>query len=161
MHTQDNLESIYKLYEQLNVQANLIYEFVSLYNDYIGTPKDYGVGGPISMLEVHILTTINDNPGIIAAELTHIWSKTKGGISQTLKKLVQKGYIYRGVKEGNTKTIPLYVTEEGAELANAHKIFDVLDITQTLQSLKRECTDEELANFHKVLSVYIDLFKKE
>lgn len=161
MYIEKDLESIYELYKKLNTQADLIYEFVSLYSDYINTARDYGTGEAINMLEVHILTTIYDNPGIIAAELTHIWGKTKGAVSQTIKKLVQKGYVYKGVMDGNSKAIPLYATKEGEQLANAHKVFDVLDITETMQSLRTECTDKEINNFYKVLSVYIGLLKKQ
>ena len=47
------------------------------------------------MTEAHILTDIVDFEGITATELSKKWRKTRSAISQTIKSLLKKEYIYR------------------------------------------------------------------
>ncbi|MDO5346567.1 MAG: helix-turn-helix domain-containing protein, partial [Lachnospiraceae bacterium] len=68
-------------YQVLNNRHNVIYQFVMRYNDYIYAEHDYGNGDPLTMIEVHTLTYIEDHPGTTVTELTNYWHKTKGAIS--------------------------------------------------------------------------------
>lgn len=158
--SEDNHDSIYQQYDKLSNRADLVYKFVSLYNDYMNGVHDYGVKASVNMLEAHVLTNIFDNPGINSTQLTQYWGKTKGAISQTVTKLVNKGYVRRGEKPEKSKLIPLYATPKGEELAKAHKIYDVLDISDTMQKLRQSCTDDEIEGFYHVLGVYISLMEE-
>ena len=77
-------------------------------------------------------TYIDDQPGITATELSKIWHKSKSAISQTIKKLMNAGYVEKRYLENNEKTARLFVTEKGKRLSNVHKAYDVADIRQTL-----------------------------
>ena len=91
MKDSDNLVDIKDKYNELNTKASIIYKFVTTYSDYIKKPHDYGTGEIISMVEVHILTIIEENPGITVTEVALGWNRTKGAISQTISKLEKRG----------------------------------------------------------------------
>lgn len=153
-------DSSYQLYKTLSKHADLVYKFVSLYSDYMSDIHDYGVKASVNMLEAHVLTNIFDNPGINSTQLTQHWGKTKGAISQTVTKLEAKGYVRRGERPEKSRMVPLYATPKGEELAKAHKIYDVLDISDTMQKLKQSCTEDEIKGFYHVLEVYINLMEE-
>ena len=154
--TNSSIDSIFK---QLNERADLLHQFVILYSDYITESNDYGTGDPINMAEVHMLTTIEENPGINVSDLAQLRHRTKGAISQTIKKLEAKGYIMRRKLENNAKTVPLFPTEKGVVLSQAHKRFDAVEVSKTLDELMRKgCTAEGIDMFFFVMSKYMELF---
>lgn len=154
----NNKDEIDRIYKQLSPQANLLYNFVMSYSNYIYGARDYGTGLVINMVEVHTLTMIEDNPGITVSELAKMWNRTKGAASQNVSKLVEKDLVYRKIEKGNKKLVHLYPTEEGVRLSIAHKIYDTMDIMQTQSDLLRHCTMEEINHFYKVLGAYYNLF---
>ena len=158
MSIYNNKSEIDRIYSQISPRADELYQFVVLYNTYINQVRDYGTGELISMVEVHILTIIADNPGITASQLALKWGTTKGAISQNLKKLESKSLILRRKENDNAKTIHLYATEKGDRLSSAHKSYDNADILQTQHDLLKSCTSEEIDIFYKVVHEYIKLF---
>ncbi|WP_195282533.1 MarR family winged helix-turn-helix transcriptional regulator [Harryflintia acetispora] len=154
----DNKAEIDRIYAQLSQRADLVYSFVTVYNSYINELRDYGTGMLINMVEVHTLTMIADHPGITVSELSVMWSRTKGAVSQNVTRLEKKGLITRQRDEKNAKIVHLYVTEEGERLSTAHKMYDNMDIMQTQRDLLQSCSLEEVDSFYKVLKAYLQLF---
>lgn len=154
----DNKAEIDRIYAQLSQRADLVYSFVTVYNSYINELRDYGTGMLINMVEVHTLTMIADHPGITVSELSVMWSRTKGAVSQNVTRLEKKGLITRQRDEKNAKIVHLYVTEEGERLSTAHKMYDNMDIMQTQRDLLQSCSLEEVDSFYKVLKAYLRLF---
>lgn len=148
-------------FQVMNDRHNVIYEFVMRYNDYIYSEHDYGNGDPLTMIEAHTLTYIEDHPGTTVTELTNYWHKTKGAISQIVSKLEALGLVKKTKKEGNAKNVCLYVTECGFQTSRAHKLYDTLDITKTLSAIQKECTPAEIDTFYKVISVYYKVICKD
>ena len=148
-------------YTMLNNRHNNIYQFVMHYNDYIMSTHQYGDTHDLTMMEVHSLSYIEDHPGTTSRELIEYWGKTKGTISQLLKRLEKLSLIEKKKKDGNAKNLYLYVTEEGAKVSKAHKMYDILDITKTMSELQEECSAEEIDAFYHVLSVYNKVIKKD
>ncbi|RGY96192.1 MarR family transcriptional regulator [Clostridium sp. AM58-1XD] len=148
------------LTKNLVVKADLLYKFVLLYSNYLSSSKDYGTGNMVSMVEVHTLTQIYDNPGITVTQLANYWRRTKSAVSQTVGKLESRGLITRTVSENNKKVYELYVTEEGRKLSAAHKAYDLVEISHTLEDLLKTCTYDEIDTFYKVLESYIHLFEE-
>lgn len=161
MNITDDYNQLDVLYRQLNRRAEKLYEFVLLYNEYIYEDRDYGTGKMLKMMEIHALTHIEENPGITATELAKALHKTKGAVSQTVKKLLADGLIERGHAENNSKSILLYATESGRASSYAHKLYDVNDIGQTLQELRKVCSDGEIDAFYKVVDAYIRILHGE
>lgn len=156
----DHFSDISKMYEKLTVRADMLYEFVILYHNYIYAQHTYEAEN-CNMMEIHTLTYINDRPGITATELSKIWHKSKSAISQTVKKLITAGYVKKKHLENNEKTARLFVTEKGHQLANVHKAYDVADITQTTAYLVEQCSEADLDAFYRILEQYIGLLKAE
>ena len=142
------------MYAQLSLRADILYHFVTTYSSYIHQPRDYGTGQIINMVEVHILTMIEDEPGITTNFLAKKWKCTKAAVSQNVKKLEQKKLVYRVQEETNKKVFHLYTTEEGSRLAMAHKKFDIADIIETKEELLKYCTENEIDTFYRVLEIY-------
>lgn len=155
-----NKAEIDDVYAQLSPRADLVYSFVTVYNSYINELRDYGTGLMINMVEVHTLTMIADTPGITVNELSKMWNRTKGAVSQNVAKLEKKGLIVRRRSDDDARLVHLYATEEGEALSTAHKHFDNIDIVQTQRDLLKDCTMEELNAFFKVLGIYYRLFEE-
>ena len=154
----NNKTEIDRVYAQLSPRADLVYSFVTVYNSYINELRDYGTGLMINMVEVHTLTMIADNPGITVNELSKMWNRTKGAVSQNVAKLEKKGLIVRERSEEDARLVHIYATEEGEKLSTAHKLFDNMDIMQTQRDLLQTCTIEDVDAFYKVLNAYLKLF---
>ena len=152
---------IHQTFHTLNERHNSIYQFVMRYNDYILSVHDYGEGIPMTMIEVHTLTYIEEHPGVTVTELAKYWGKTKGALSQTASRLAEWGLITKEKKEDNAKNVCLYPTEQGVRLSRSHKLYDTLDITKTMGELRKECTPDEIDAFYKVLSVYNRVIQKD
>lgn len=148
-------------FQTLNNRHQIIYEFVMRYDDYIYDTHDYGTGVPLTMIESHTLTYIDDHPGTTVTELTHFWHKTKGAISQIVTRLEQNGLVSKQKKADNAKLVRLYTTETGARASNAHKMYDIIDITKTLGEIGEKCTPEEIDTFFRVMQVYYGVISKD
>lgn len=148
-------------FQPLNNRHQIIYEFVMRYDDYIYDTHDYGTGVPLTMIESHTLTYIDDHPGTTVTELTRFWHKTKGAISQIVTRLEQNGLVSKQKKEDNAKLVRLYTTEAGARASNAHKMYDIIDITKTLGEIGEKCTPEEIDTFFRVMQVYYEVISKD
>lgn len=159
MSIPNNKNQIDAIYAQISPRANELYQFVIRYYEYMNKYHDYdGSGYLISMVEIHLLTIITDNPGITVSELSKRWGTTKGAISQNIKKLEKKELIERKKNSDNAKRILIYATEKGERLSTAHKSYDIADIMQTQHDLLKSCTLEEIDTFYKVVHEYIKLF---
>ncbi|MDR2976607.1 MAG: MarR family transcriptional regulator [Streptococcaceae bacterium] len=154
-------DSVDEQFRLLNKRHNNIYQFVILYYNYIISKHDYGTGESLSMIESHTITYIEENPGTTVSELAQFWSKTKGAVSQTVTKLIDKGYIVRKQSEQSARVYHLYVTEKGLKLSKAHKLYDTIDIAKTIGQLLETRTTEEIETFFKVLHDYIPLLKND
>ena len=138
----------------------MLYEFVILYHNYIYSQHTYEAEN-CNMMEIHTLTYIDDCPGITATQLSKIWHKSKSAISQTVKKLIEAGYVEKRYMENNEKTARLYVTERGKRLSCVHKAYDVADITQTTAYLVEQCSEADLDAFYRIIEQYTKLLKSE
>jgi len=148
-------------YKTLNARHSIIYEFVMLYNDYIYNTHDYGNGLPLTMIEIHTLTYIDDHPGTTVTILTDHWHKTKGAISQIVSRLEKDGLVTKSKREDNAKTVLLHTTELGHKLSSAHKLYDIMDISKTLGEIGQHCKPEEIDTFFKVMQVYYQVISKD
>ena len=112
-----------------------------------------------NMLSVHIMSDIEEHPGITVTELAEEWVRTKGSISQVIKNLDENGYIIKKKEGNNNKNVHLYPTSKGVELSLAHKMYDARNLKNTLDFFTQYCTEEELTAFYKVLGYYTMLLK--
>ena len=112
-------------------------------------------------LEYDILLFLYHNPKYhTAADIVRIRKSTKSHVSTALKVLEEKGFIIRTRSPQNAKRVLLYTTEKGKAFSYAHKRFDALNVSISMQRLLQSCSMEEVDAFYKVMDAYCDLFLK-
>lgn len=151
MAARKNITGKYNYYQM----ADIVERMVSM--NATNTPIDYGNGEFYNSKEVHTLSYIVDHPGISASEIAHDWNRTKGAVSQIVKKLEEKGLIFRQKKHGNDKTVCLYVTEKGMELDRVHRAYDARHYKAYLEMLENHFTEEEIETAFAVMERWNEL----
>lgn len=86
-------------------------------------PVDTGDGILLYTSEIHLLDMAgrypDDNMTVLASRL----GITKGAISQTAKKLEEKGYLERINREGDNKTVHIRLTANGLRASGWHRAY--------------------------------------
>ena len=116
-NNEDYLRLVHRLADQTDR-----YQQVS--QDHCKTLRDYGTGELYTSTEVHMVSRIEENPGITAAKIAECTYRTKSAVSQMLAKLEAKGLIYKEKDPSNGKQQFLYVTPKGKHLSLCHKAYD-------------------------------------
>lgn len=155
-----DIEEVNEIFETLSKNANVLYNFVLAYTDYINTKRDYGTNEKLSMMEAHVLTDIADNPGITVTELSRTWDRTTSAISQTVRKLIKKDLIYRVNSKEDAKIFLLYPSEKAKAFSIAHKKYDNIHIVETNKHLLKKFTVQDLCIFHDIMDEYTKLLKE-
>ena len=104
--------------------ADLADRYQQVGQDYYKELRDYGTGELYTSTEVHMVTRIEENPGITASKIAEETLRTKSAVSQMIAKLEAKGLVYREKDPNNGKQHFLYVTEKGSQLSQCHKAYD-------------------------------------
>jgi DNA-binding MarR family transcriptional regulator len=93
---------------------------VNKYKSLQQKPIDIGTGDIIYHPEILLIKMIKNHPEKNMSELADILSLTKGAISQTSKKLVDKGYLRKFRFDDNKKEIFLKLTKKGETFYNTY-----------------------------------------
>lgn len=97
---------------ELQNLIDLFLKILHLYSVINRKPRDYGTGDLLYLTEIHTITMVGKNREINMTRLAELMGVTKGAISQTIRKLVNKNLI---VKENTTnrKEFNLKLSEKG------------------------------------------------
>ena len=120
-------------------------------------PHDYGTGEAYTSVEVHTLKHIADHHGITVTELARDYGKTKGAVSQILKKVESKGLIYREVDPENDNRYHLFLTEKGKELDEAHRRYDEVGFGESMDIVRERFSEDEVNTAFCVLEAWLDI----
>ena len=113
---QNRFDKFYQLMQEIFHSSDLLNTYDSLphpYGNYILYPK-----------EALIISTIGDNPGITAKELSQKFNTSESACSQIVKKLLNKEWISRIADENNKRIYHLYLTDTGLDIYDQHKKWD-------------------------------------
>lgn len=139
-------------------RADLLFDFAVAYADGANLTRDFGNGKAYSPAEVHMITRIAENPGITVTELARRGNRTKGAISQVVKRLEEKGLVEKRKNTENCSRTLLFATEEGRRLGQCHKERDQQRIERMEQQLEAQVGKEALDRFYDVLAwMYEDM----
>ena len=108
--------------------ADIADQYQQVAQNYYKELHDYGTGELYTSTEVHMISRIEENPGITAAKIAETTYRTKSAVSQMLAKLEGKGLIYKEKDPNNGKQQFLYVTPKGKHLSLCHKAYDEKNI---------------------------------
>ena len=86
-------------------------------------PVDIGHGVLLHPSEVHLIDIAGRYPDEGISRLASRLGITKGAVSQTAKRLEEKGYLERTMREGDRKTVILKLTERGGEAFAWHRTY--------------------------------------
>ncbi len=138
--------------------AELFIKLANKYNSLEKIPVDYGVGKDLYHSERHLLDQIGDYPEKNITELAQFMGVTKGAISQTVKKLENKGIVYRYKGEQNEKEVFLKLTETGKGVYEKHKEVNQRSIMPLYEELKKYSDDKVyfLVEMFKWMDTFLD-----
>lgn len=86
-------------------------------------PVDTGDGILLFTSEIHLIDTVGRFPGTSMSALATKLGITKGALSQTAKKLEEKGFLERTKPDGNNKTVFLSLTPSGTNAFAWHDAY--------------------------------------
>jgi len=81
------------------------------------TPVSFGKGLSLTSVEAEICSIIFMDEGTSATELTKIMGVTRSAVSQTIVKLVEKGFVKQVTTADNQKLKQLHLTNRGKRAA--------------------------------------------
>ena len=139
---------------EMTEAADLMHQVSNLYVS-TKTSQDYGTGEEYSSVEVHLLNAIIDHPGIPPSELADFTGRTRGAVSQNLKKLEDKGLLNRAILTDSPGKVQLCVTEKGLELDRLHRVYDAAHFGETMDIVSRQFSREEIDTTFRVLEGWL------
>jgi DNA-binding MarR family transcriptional regulator len=116
------------------------------------TPRTYGAGAPLYGTEIHTVQAIGENVGANLTRLAKQMGVTKGAVSQTIAKLVDKGLAVKRPAPENAREIRIELTDAGRIAYRSHEAFD----RKILTSIKAHCGSETPAKVRLYLEVLRD-----
>ncbi|WP_458862120.1 MarR family winged helix-turn-helix transcriptional regulator [Acidaminobacterium chupaoyuni] len=137
--------------------GELTFKYTMQSYDRVNILHDYGTGENFTMVEVHTVTVIEENPGITVTELAKATNRTKSAVSQVVSRLEKRGMVQKTRPRDNGKKALLFVTPKGRELSIAHRAYDVKNVLCWHNKLKETFTDEELDVFYRVMAARLAL----
>ena len=159
--TKFDSELMSQILKDINHKPGSLASFVILFYGYVSSPFKYmnenGETDSITLIELTILMWIIENPGTTTTELSKRWQRTKGAISQIIKKLSEKELIYRIKSDTDAKMQLIYPTDNGIKLSEIYYKKDRYDTPRILNSLLEKCTKDEIRSFYKVVDIYSEI----
>lgn len=120
-------------------------------------PVDTGDGILLYTSEVHLIDMAGRFPEEGLSSLAVRLGITKGAISQTAKKLEEKGYLERVNREGNNKTVILRLTRAGRRAYDWHRAYHAV-VNERIAREIGGMNPEARRNIHRLLQQLGNVF---
>jgi len=119
-------------------------KILHLYSVISRRPVDYGTGDLLYFTEIHTITALSKNREVNMTRLAEIMGVTKGAISQTIRKLVNKNLVEKS-NTNNKKEFNLRLTEKGQVAYKGQMSFqrEIFTFAETLYE-KGSLRDKEM-----------------
>jgi len=146
-----------KLIMELFIQA------VHKYNALEKVPVKISTKHDLYHSERHLIDRIGDHPGVNISEFARTSGKTKGAISQVVKKLEAKGLVRRYKGSSNEKEVFLELTSAGLDIYQKHQRTNEETVRPLLEELKKypEGTGASFVSLFKWIVDHLDQSGKE
>lgn len=100
--------------------GRLLLDLMSEYAERDAQPGFFGTDTRLYHSEIHLLAFIEKHPGLHPSGIARALGRTRGAVSQTVKRLVQKGFLEKRSDPGNSRRILLFPTEKGFSACRFH-----------------------------------------
>jgi len=121
-------------------------------------PVDTGDGILLYTSEVHLIDMAGRFPEEGLSSLAVRLGITKGAISQTAKKLEEKGYLERMYREGNNKTVLIRLTRAGRRAYDWHRAYHAV-VNERIAREIGGMNTEARTNIHRLLQQLENIFE--
>ena len=126
------------------------YRIIIKYNAASNRPRKYGKNGLILYSEeTHMVEVIGDTGKITTTQLADCMAITKGAVSQTTAKLLEKGLIR---KESKANGFFLVLTEDGQAVFEEHRTFH-RQMTERIDEILNAMSPESREGLREILAV--------
>ena len=130
------------------------YRIINKYNAAAKRPRKYGKEGVVLYsAETHMVEVIGDAGKITTTQLAECMAITKGAVSQTTAKLLEKGMIR---KEDKPNGFFLSLTEKGQTVFTEHRSFH-RQMTERIGAVLAAMTPESREGLQDILEVLDEL----
>jgi len=118
---------------ELQNLIDLFLKILHLYSVISRKPVDYGTGDLLYFTEIHTISVVGKNREVNMTRLAEMMGVTKGAISQTVKKLVNKNLILK-TNITNRKEVNLKLSDKGQMAYMGQKSFqkEIFTFAETL-----------------------------
>lgn len=147
--------------QQYAAWSKEMYGFVMDIMDYMKKPHNYGTGTILNMVEMHTLAMIAENPGMTVGEVAKCWNRTMSAASRNVDRLCVKEYVRKQKEDGNEKTVHLYATETGQQLADFHRELDSRETARFANYIQDKCSKEDLEQFQATMQLIRVFYMEE
>jgi DNA-binding MarR family transcriptional regulator len=96
-------------------------QIVQLANQLENRPRRFGTDERLTSAEINLIEVIGENEGSSVTELASLLTITKGAVSQRLKKLESKGFIFNSQDAQNLSRNNVSLTTKGKAAFFAHR----------------------------------------
>lgn len=145
----------------INQRPGRMTQLASLLNRFAAQPQELGNGETITMVEGGILMYIATAPGTTNTILCEQFGRTKGAISQLIKKLESKDYIIREANPADAKSSLLYPTLKGMKVIQKLNDNDLDSRNGILAQMLKLCSLEDIQTFYRMVDIYIVLLSSQ
>lgn len=128
----------------------LCYRLMNKYNQKTKNPKQYGTDDLLYASEVHMIEVIGMYESITTTKLAERMGITKGAVSQTTSKLLQKDLILKTASKERSNEVFIILTEKGRKVLDGHhKMHEKMSarVNEVLVKMSEESKNDMIALF--------------
>ena len=128
----------------------LCYRLMNKYNQKTKNPKQYGTDDLLYASEVHMIEVIGIYESITTTKLAEHMGITKGAVSQTTSKLLQKDLILKTASKERSNEVFITLTEKGRKVLDGHhKMHEKMSarVNEVLVKMSEESKNDMIALF--------------
>ena len=129
-----------------------IYRLMNRYAQKTKMPKHYGTEDLLYPAEVHLLEVIGSREGISTTQLAEKLAVTKGAVSQTTARLLEKQLICKTPAPGQRREQRFTLTEKGEVVFHHHRQMHGC-MLERVEALLRQLPPESRKTLDEILVV--------
>lgn len=141
--------------KKIDKYKKLIEVFMRAINNYMileKRPQKYGTNELFHKLEIHTIYKIGETPGINVTELAKWHGISKSAVSQVVKKLERRKFIFRYKAPDNSKEVLFKLTRKGEKAFEGHIRYHE-EIDAPLISKIQEMSEEKIQILEEIIEM--------